>query len=89
MATGAIHVTNTAATTGSFKSLQVGGGNFGCAEFTDIQFGKLTNPEISSSVDAVTGQIEIPAGSFIDGPIMRFKTGTNGAGKGFLAYFTK
>ena len=27
--------------------------------------------------------------SFIDGPIMRFKTGTIGAGKGFLAYFTK
>ena len=84
MATGAIHVTNTAATTGSFKSLQVGGGNFGCAEFTDIQFGKLTNPEISSSITHVVTNLEVSHSAVIEGPIYGFKL-ANGS---VLAYYT-
>ena len=85
---GAISCSNATSYTGSFVKIQALGdaGDVECL-LDRVEFGQLANPEISSSVDAVTGQIEIPAGSFIDGPIMRFKTGTNGAGKGFLAYF--
>ena len=84
MAGGAIRVADTTATTGSFKSLQVGGGNFGCAEFTDIQFGKLTNPEISSSITHVVTNLEVSHSVSIEGPIYGFKL-ANGS---VLAYYT-
>jgi len=87
---GAISCSNATEYTGSFIKIQALGdaGDQECL-LDRVEFGQLANPEISSSVNAVTGPIEIPAGSFIDGPIMRFKTGTNGVGKGFLAYYTK
>lgn len=80
---GAVHVTNTAATTGSFKSIQIGGGNFGCAKFTDIQFGKLTNPEVSSSITHVVTNLEVSHSAVIEGPIYGFKLANGSA----LAYF--
>ena len=75
--------------TGSFIKIQALGdaGDVECL-LDKVEFGKFTNPVASSTITSTTGPIEIPAGSFIDGPIVQFKTGTNGAGKGFLAYYS-
>jgi hypothetical protein len=35
MANGATYITDTTAVTGSFSKIQIGGGNFGCAKFTN------------------------------------------------------
>ena len=87
--TGAISCSNTTSYTGSFIKIQALGdaGDVECL-LDKVEFGKFTNPVASSTITSTTGPIEIPAGSFIDGPIVQFKTGTNGAGKGFLAYYS-
>ena len=84
MAGGAIRVADTTATTGSFKSLQVGGGNFGCAEFTNIQIGKLANPESDSEITHIVTSLEVSHSVSIEGPIYGFKL-ANGS---VLAYYT-
>ena len=83
MAGGAIRVADTTATTGSFKSIQIGGGNFGCAEFTDLQFGSLASPEASSSITHIVAGLEVSNSISIEGPIYGFKL-ANGS---VLAYY--
>ena len=80
MAGGAIRVADTTATTGSFKSLQVGGS----AEFTNIQFGKLANPESDSEITHIVTSLEVSHSVSIEGPIYGFKL-ANGS---VLAYYT-
>tara|TARA_R110000823_G_C15742964_1_gene481049 strand:+ start:52 stop:318 length:267 start_codon:yes stop_codon:yes gene_type:complete len=87
MAKGAKYVTDTTAVTGSFSRLQIGGKNFGAAEFTDIQWGLGAN-SISGSVATklygdVTTNIEISGSAVIEGPICAFKL-ANGS---VLAYY--
>ena len=86
---GAVYVSNTTATTGSFHSLHIGGGNFGAAEFANIQWGTTnhegsTNTSLSGSGTVVVN-IEISGSSVIPGPIFGFKL-TNGS---VLAYYDK
>ena len=87
--TGAISCSNATSYTGSFIKIQALGdaGDVECL-LDKVEFGKFTNPVASSTITSTTGPIEIPAGSFIDGPIVQFKTGTNGAGKVFLTYYS-
>ena len=85
MAGGAIRVADTTATTGSFKSLQIGGGNFGCAEFIDIQFGSLSDPESETIITHVVTSLEVSNSISIEGPIYGFKL-ANGS---VLAYLNK
>ena len=76
MAKGAKYVTDTTAVTGSFSRLQIGGKNFGAAEFTDIQWGLKLYGD-------VTTNIEISGSAVIEGPICAFKL-ANGS---VLAYY--
>ena len=81
MAKGATYTTNTDAVSGSFSKIQIGGGNFGCAKFTNIQFGIGT----VANNDGVNNQsspykhfntvtdVEISGSATIDGPIGGFK----------------
>ena len=86
--TGAISCSNATSYTGSFVKIQALGdaGDVECL-LDRVEFGKHADPVSDSTITSTTGPIEIPAGSSIDGPIVKFKTGTNAAGKGFLAYF--
>ena len=86
MANGALYITNTDAVSGSFSKIQIGGGNFGCAKFTDIQFGIGTVTNFSSGSTSRTGiisspykhfntaiDVEISGSATIEGPIGGFK----------------
>ena len=86
MANGALYITNTDPITGSFSKIQIGGGNFGCAKFTDIQFGIGTVTNFSSGSTSSTGiisspykhfntatNVEISGSATIEGPIGGFK----------------
>ena len=86
---GAVYVTDTTATTGSFHSLHIGGGNFGAAEFANIQWGTTdqggsTNTSLSGSGTVVVN-VEISGSAVIPGPIFGFKL-ANGS---VLAYYDK
>ena len=89
--TGAISCSNGIAYTGSFLKIQALGdaGDVECV-LDRVEWGTHSSanpiPPHSSSITRTTGPIEIPAGSSIEGPIVQFKVGTNGVGKGFLAY---
>ena len=81
MANGATYITDTTAVTGSFSKIQIGGGNFGCAKFTDIQFGigLLANDNGSNIIlnpykhfNTVI-DVEISGSATIEGPISGFK----------------
>ncbi len=81
MAKGAIYTVNTTAVTGSFSKIQIGGLNFGCAKFTNIQFGigslnddDQTNNYLSpyKHFNTVT-EVEISGSATIEGPISGFK----------------
>ena len=80
--------------TGSFVKLQMLNNNAGDAETIQIdriEFGQLTNPESSTTITSTTGPVVLHIGQSIDGPIARFKVGTNEddpQGKGVLAYFS-
>jgi hypothetical protein len=81
MAKGAIYTINTDAVSGSFSKIQIGGGNFGCAKFTNIQFGigLLANDNGSNIIlnpykhfNTVI-DVEISGSATIEGPISGFK----------------
>ena len=84
---GAISCSATTSYTGSFVKLQALGeaGDKECS-LSRVEFGRLKDPEISSSITSVTTTIQIPAGSFIEGPIVRFKP-AGGDNDKWLAYF--
>ena len=87
---GAISCSNGTQYTGSFVKLQMLNNNAGDAETIQIdriEYGQLSDPESSTVITSVTGPINLHIGQSIDGPIARFKVGTNEAGKGGLAYF--
>ena len=85
---GAISCSATTSYTGSFVKIQALGdaGDVECV-LDRVEWGKHTDPIENATTVISSSAIEIPAGTSIDGPILKFKTGTNGAGKGFLAYF--
>ena len=86
--TGAISCSNATSYTGSFVKIQALGdaGDVECV-LDRIEWGQHTDPIANATTVISSSAIEIPAGTSIDGPILKFKTGTNAAGKGFLAYF--
>ena len=87
---GAISCSNGTAYTGSFVKLQMLNNNAGDAETIQldrIEFGQLAQPESATTITSITGPIVLHVGQSIEGPIGRFKVGTNEGGKGVLAYF--
>jgi CRISPR/Cas system type I-B associated protein Csh2 (Cas7 group RAMP superfamily) len=52
-----------------------------------IEFGQLAQPESATTITSITGPVVLHVGQSIEGPIARFKVGTNEGGKGVLAYF--
>ena len=83
---GAISCSATTSYTGSFVKLQALGADDKEPSLSRVEFGRLKDPEISSSITSVTTAIQIPAGSFIEGPIVRFKP-AGGDDDKWLAYF--
>ena len=83
---GAISCSATTSYTGSFVKLQALGADNAEPSLARVEFGRLKDPEISSSITSVTTAIQIPAGSFIEGPIVRFKP-AGGDDDKWLAYF--
>jgi hypothetical protein len=70
--------------TGSIVKLVALGADDGEASIQRIEFGAMTYPESHFTASSIiSGSMQIPAGSTIDGPIGRFK---NLAGS-FLIYF--
>ena len=60
--------------TGSFVKLQALGAHNANSVLERIEFGQLTNPESNFTASAViASDTTVPNGSFIDGPIARFK----------------
>ena len=87
---GAISCSNATSYTGSFVKLQMLNNSAADGETIQIdriEYGQLSDPESSTVITSVTGPINLHIGQSIDGPIARFKVGTNEAGKGVLAYF--
>ena len=87
---GAISCSNATSYTGSFVKLQMLNDSAADGETIQldrIEFGNLTQPESSTVITSVTGPVVLHIGQSIDGPIARFKVGTNEANKGVLAYF--
>jgi len=91
---GAISCSNDTEYTGSFCRLealspkdavrQTSGSTYPIA---NIGFGRLSNPE-QQDPDYKTGEIVLLAGQAVEGPIMRFKTGTGGDNEGLIAYIS-
>jgi len=89
---GAISCSNATSYTGSFVKLQMlnnSAADDETIQLDRVEFGQLADPEISSSITSVTGPIVLHTGQSIEGPIARFKVGTNEANKGVLAYYIK
>ena len=84
--TGAISCSNATSYTGSFVKLQALGADDKECSLSRVEFGRLKDPEISSSITSITTAIKIPAGSFIEGPIVRFKP-AGGNDDNWIAYF--
>jgi hypothetical protein len=87
---GAISCSNGTEYTGSFVKLQMLNNNAGDAETIQldrIEFGQLAQPESATTITSITGPVVLHVGQSIEGPIARFKVGTNEGGKGVLAYF--
>lgn len=83
---GAISCSATTSYTGSFVKLQALGAYNKQCSLSRVEFGRLKDPEISSSITSITTAIKIPAGSFIEGPIVRFKP-AGGNDDNWIAYF--
>ena len=87
---GAISTSIATSYTGSFvKILTLGADDAECS-LERIEFGNITNPEsdfVPSNV--INTEVKIPAGTYIDGPIARFKVSGSAAAGGFLAYYSK
>ena len=85
---GAISCSNNTAYTGSFVKLKAVGPLNQSASLDRVEWGTLTEPEVSSSVAGVaTTKLVLLSGDTLDGPIMRFKTNTsNGVECGIIAY---
>ena len=88
---GAVYVTDTTATTGSFHSIMIAGKGDAneAAEFANIQWGTTdqggsTNTSLSGSGTVVVN-VEISGSAVIPGPIFGFKL-ANGS---VLAYYDK
>ena len=86
--TGAISCSNATSYTGSFVKIQALGdaGDVECV-LDRVEWGKFAEPIADATTVITSDAVQIPAGTSVEGPILQFKTGTNGAGKGFLAYF--
>ena len=87
---GAISCSNATSYTGSFVKLQMLNNSAADGETIQIdriEFGQLADPEADTTIQNVTGPIALHTGQSIDGPIARFKVGTNEAEKGVLAYY--
>ena len=87
---GAISCSNATSYTGSFVKLQVLNNSAADGETIQldrIEFGELAEPESTTVITSITGPVVLHVGQSIDGPIARFKVGTNEGGKGVLAYF--
>ena len=87
---GAISCSNATSYTGSFVKLQMLNNSAADGETIQIdriEFGELAVPESATVITSVTGKVLLHTGQSIDGPIAKFKVGTNEAGKGVLAYF--
>ena len=52
----------------------------------DVSFGYMTDPLANAEITATVGDVLIPAGSYLDGPIVQFKV-KNTTGGGILAYY--
>ena len=76
--TGAISCSNATSYTGSFVKIQALGdaGDVECV-LDRVEWGKHTDPIENATTVISSSAIEIPAGTSIDGPILKFKTGTN------------
>ena len=72
--------------TGSIvKVLALGADDAECT-LSRIEFGKMTSPESSFTASSeISTDIQVPAGSYIDGPIGKLKVKTGG----FLIYVEK
>ena len=87
---GAISCSNGTQYTGSFVKLQMLNNSAADGETIQldrIEFGELAEPESTTVITSITGPVVLHVGQSIDGPIARFKVGTNEGGKGVLAYF--
>ena len=87
---GAISCSNATSYTGSFVRLQMLNNSAADAETIQIdrlEFGELAKPESATIITSITGPVVLHTGQSIEGPIVRFKVGTNEDGKGVLAYF--
>ena len=84
--TGAVSCSNATEFTGSFCRITALGANDAEVELSRVEFGILADPESDTVITSVAGKIILPAGASIEGPIARFKTGTNAANEGFIAY---
>lgn len=85
--TGAISCSNATSYTGSFVKIQALGADDTECVLDRVEWGKFTDPITDATTVIASDAVQIPAGTSVEGPILQFKTGTNGAGKGFLAYF--
>ena len=89
---GATSCSNGTEYTGSYVRLQALNNSAADGETIEIErieFGELAQPESATVITSITGPINLHIGQSIEGPIARFKVGTNEANKGILAYFNK
>ena len=86
---GAVSTSIATSYTGSFvKILALGADDTECS-LERIEFGQLVQPESSfTPTGIINTEVKIPAGSYIDGPIARFKVSGSAAAGGFLAYYS-
>ena len=72
--------------TGSIVKVLALGANDDECTLSRIEFGKMTDPELFFTASAIiTNDVQVPAGSYIDGPIGKLKIKTGG----FLIYVEK
>ena len=57
------------------------------SQLASVEFGNNSRPYSTSSITSVMTNVAIPAGSFIEGPIIQFKTHTDVDGHGWIAYY--
>ena len=87
---GAISCSNATSYTGSFVKLQALNNSAADGEVVEIErieFGEIADPESDTVITNTIGPIRLHIGQSVEGPIARFKVGTNEAEKGILAYF--
>ena len=87
---GAISCSNATSYTGSFVKLQALNNSAADGEVIEIErieFGEIVDPESDTVITNVIGSVRLDIGQSVEGPIARFKVGTNEENKGILAYF--